>query len=165
LILDTLVEESTPVRVQNLSTNADGFVWILDGEPFANQASPGTVPGTFAGVHRVQLVALRAGCPDTATATFRVEEVLLDLPNAFSPNGDGVNDIFRLRYQGLQRLEVLIFDRWGLQVFGNGGNPTLEWTGEFNGKPCPEDVYAVRATATSLGGRTLEKVGTITLIR
>lgn len=68
----------------------------------------------------------------------------LDMPNAFSPNGDGVNDIYRAKtnYQNIEEFEATIFDRWGVKIF-SWTNIDEGWDGTYNGKDAPEGTYYV----------------------
>jgi gliding motility-associated-like protein len=115
------------------------------------------------------VVTTAAGCSDTlrlGTLTVLDRETIY-LPNVFTPNGDGVNDDFRVLYQGFSRYRLVIFDRWGGVVFNNGGNPQLFWNGQKNnsGNACPEGVYLFRLDAERRDGRTYEQAGSITLVR
>jgi gliding motility-associated-like protein len=64
------------------------------------------------------------------------------MPDAFSPNGDGVNDEFRINANGFTEYEVIIYNRWGQVVF-NSIDPAKGWNGTFNGKDCQEGIYAI----------------------
>lgn len=82
------------------------------------------------------------GCTATDTAIVNLDfrEITM-LPNAFSPNGDGLNDVFKIQNISFKRLvEFRIFDRWGKQVFETG-NPATGWDGTVKGKPANADVY------------------------
>lgn len=79
------------------------------------------------------------------------------IPNVFTPNHDGVNDLFTLKTEHTQTLHTTIFNRWGNVVFeSNSLNPA--WDGTFNTQPVAAGVYFVVATATSTSGeQTTEK--------
>lgn len=68
----------------------------------------------------------------------------LRIPNAFTPNGDDINDVFRVApYEGVEIIGSLtIYDRWGEKVYENQGN--VFWDGSIDGKPGPSDVYVYR---------------------
>ncbi|WP_118953449.1 gliding motility-associated C-terminal domain-containing protein [Taibaiella helva] len=82
------------------------------------------------------------GCLAMDTSLIRIDfrsPVLV--PNAFSPNGDGLNDVFGVQNFKFQKLlEFRVFDRWGKQVFETT-NPAKGWDGTINGKPANQDVY------------------------
>jgi gliding motility-associated-like protein len=81
----------------------------------------------------VELVATsQDGCTDTAQKTLHfIEETTIYWPSSFSPNNDGVNDVFKIEgeFISLKDFELLIYDRWGQQVFGST-NPTAVWDGK-----------------------------------
>lgn len=82
------------------------------------------------------------GCMSTDTSFVDIDyRVINQLPNAFSPNGDGLNDVFKIQNINFRRLvEFRIFDRWGKQVFETI-NPAIGWDGTVKGKPVNSDVY------------------------
>jgi gliding motility-associated-like protein len=106
-----------------------------------------------------------------ASDTILIEDCgsALWLPNAFSPNLDGKNDIFKPVSQGfLTTYQIQIFNRWGQQVY-ESSDPSTGWDGTFNGNVCPDDLY-VYIVRYSLGtelpaGKQSIKHGTITIIR
>jgi len=93
-----------------------------------------------------------------------VEEFSLDVPLAFTPNGDGINDKVYVRGWGIKRLiEFKIFNRWGECVFET--NNLLEgWDGTFKGKKANIDTYVYYVKAEMYNGKIYEKKGTITLL-
>ncbi|MCX8080245.1 MAG: gliding motility-associated C-terminal domain-containing protein [Bacteroidia bacterium] len=92
------------------------------------------------------------------------KEYEIYIPNSFSPNGDGVNDEFFVKGNGILEIDFMIFDRWGKLIFRtkNFGEP---WNGEFEGKPCKQDVYVYKAKIKGLDGKWIHKTGHITLLR
>jgi gliding motility-associated-like protein len=85
-------------------------------------------------------------------------------PNAFSPNGDGANDVFNLVGVYVGDYSLLIYDRWGNEIYTTNSTKT-GWDGTNNGKSCPEGVYVFRANGIGYDGRELEMKGSVTLIR
>lgn len=90
----------------------------------------------------------------------------LIIPTGFSPNGDGVNDVFRIaRSLNIEKItEFAVFDRWGEKVFSTD-NIDEGWDGTRNGKPSPLGVYAWIVTAVSKDGQDVTRKGNVTLIR
>lgn len=86
------------------------------------------------------------------------------IPQAFSPNGDDVNDVFQVYGVGLYEFELLIFNRWG-QVIYKTNNQNEGWDGTMNGKPCQIDVYVYKIIYRGLGLAQKQKVGQVALIR
>lgn len=87
------------------------------------------------------------------------------LPNLFSPNNDGNNDIFYARsFGGYEEFEFSIYNRWGKQVFYTE-SPNEGWDGTYKGKSQPIDAYVYLVKATSLDGRDFLKQGNVTLVK
>ncbi len=85
-------------------------------------------------------------------------------PNAFTPNGDGHNDVFKPLYQGFHRFhEFRIQNRWGQTVF-NSANSDNSWDGNYNGVPQDMGVYYYYISY-DCGGKTIEETGDVTLVR
>lgn len=117
-----------------------------------------------AGIYNVEVTDSH-GCK--ATDTIVVIENCLDdiiLPNSFTPNGDGFNDIFFASGQGITSFNLKIFNRWGQIVF-EGTRPESGWDGNFRGLPGPSGSYIFKAVYSISGGKDKEKTGTIFLIR
>ena len=103
------------------------------------------------------------GCEASAMAIVKVSRVLV-MPNAFSPNGDGLNDLFRIPSGVLIEIkEFSVFDRWGNKVFttrlANKG-----WDGSFNGKPANTGSYVYIIKGTNYQG-TVSVKGNVVLVR
>src|SRR5436190_1079837 len=62
----------------------------------------------------------------------------LYIPNSFTPNNDGINDVFGVNGEGLQNFHIMIFNRWG-QVIFESRNPHDTWNGTFKGEPAEID--------------------------
>jgi gliding motility-associated-like protein len=103
------------------------------------------------------------GCSASDTVLIDIEPTLY-IPSAFTPNGDGLNDIFRPQFTGYTSMEVYIFDRWGELLYHwntlDGG-----WDGRFKGTLVQEDVYVYMLKATTYTRQTVQKIGSVTLLR
>lgn len=92
------------------------------------------------------------------------------LPNVFTPNGDGINDLFvPFPYNNVAKISMVIYDRWGRLVFKTE-NPDINWDGtdHLSRRPCPEGTYYYSCEVfipTLTGETTVPMHGTITLIR
>ena len=86
------------------------------------------------------------------------------LPNAFSPNGDNNNDVFRIRSNFIDQVEMAIYDRWGEKIFETTDKNTW-WDGTYKGNLLPPDVYAYYFKVRCIDGDTYFKKGNVTLIR
>jgi gliding motility-associated-like protein len=86
------------------------------------------------------------------------------VPNIFSPNGDGNNDIAFVRGVGVEYLNFVIFDRWGEKVFETN-DINNGWDGTFRGQKMNNGVFVYYLQATFKNGEEVTKKGDITLIR
>lgn len=109
--------------------------------------------------------------PDTVIAYFINKPVDTDttvfvlLPTAFSPDGDGKNDIFHVVGEQLQEGNLQIYNRWGQKVFESNNPNDYGWNGEFNNKPCQMGVYAYILVGKRLNGDEIKMKGAVTLVR
>ena len=94
--------------------------------------------------------------PEVGEHTFSVtvSESKLEMPNAFSPNGDGKNDIYRAKQSTLQSIvefKATIFNRWGQKLY-QWTDPRGGWDGTYNGKTVKDGVYFVNVVAKGADG-------------
>ena len=86
-----------------------------------------------------------------------VSESKLEMPNAFSPNGDGINDVYKITYESIISLDAYIFNRWGQQIYHMDlSNVDEGWDGTYHGKQVKDGVYFIMVKAV---GRTGLKTG------
>jgi hypothetical protein len=86
------------------------------------------------------------------------------IPDAFTPNGDGYNDMFLVYGSGLKSVKMRIFDRWGEKLF-EGKNQADGWNGIYKGNICEPAVYVYDVELEYLNGIKKQKVGSVTLLR
>jgi gliding motility-associated-like protein len=132
-----------------------------------NNASVSTVYNS-PGIYTVVLVAKKGTCVDTAYRIIKVDvPSSMEVPNIFTPNKDGVNDVFRLIASNLTQVHVIIFDRWGNRVYeveSNTGN--FVWDGKnLQGKECASGVYFYIIKGKGKDDKEYEKKGHVTLMR
>lgn len=86
------------------------------------------------------------------------------VPNAFTPNGDGVNETFVVKGENLRDFNLLIFNRWGELVYQTT-DMNAGWDGTYKGQPCQSDVYVYKVAAKGqTPGSLFNKEGTVALI-
>ncbi|NNC82239.1 MAG: T9SS type B sorting domain-containing protein, partial [Flavobacteriales bacterium] len=108
-------------------------------------------------------------CQRSDTVTVKVFEFLCSfpttfVPNAFSPNADGNNDVLFVRGKYIQELNLKIYDRWGEMVFETQ-DPNVGWDGTFRGKELEPAVYVYHLDFICIDGQENFEKGNITLIR
>ncbi|MFI5221680.1 MAG: gliding motility-associated C-terminal domain-containing protein [Bacteroidia bacterium] len=117
------------------------------------------------GYYPVVLYTFREFCSDSMLQIIRVRgSEFVWVPNAFTPNGDGSNDVFKVIYKNTNGGTLKIFNKWGQRIFSTT-DLNIGWDGTFEGTPSPVDVYVfVVEYLTNEGEMKLIK-GNVTLIR
>ena len=165
-------DEYAPATVSlgSTSTGASSFEWFLDGNSIATTEQAGMEigePGTYTFI----LVA-SSGPPayctvsDTVRITVKMSyNVVLEIPNSFTPNGDGINDYFEIQTEGITNSDVWIKDRWGITVNEFDGQ-SGRWDGIMkSGNEAPAGPYYFHVEAIDYRGNALEESGIVYLIR
>lgn len=86
---------------------------------------------------------------DSTEVTVNISVSDLQVPNVFTPNGDGLNDEFRVQYRSIIEFHCWVYNRWGRLVY-EWTDPAKGWDGTINGNPAPEGAYfyVIRARGT-----------------
>lgn len=124
-------------------TNTDNFSWNFGDNTTSTLPNPSHV-FTSEGTYTVVLLVtdVESGCLDTASVTIKVEDdVIVVVPNVFTPNGDGANDGFKIKIRGASTAEGFIYNRWG-QLLYSWDALNISWDGKAaNGENCPDATY------------------------
>ena len=149
----------------NSSLNADQYTWYVDGVLYATTQDASAAFHTL-GYHTICLmVSTNYGCSDTLCRQVYVDVIpSIGVPNAFSPDGDGVNDFLYVYGLGIETLDFKVYNRWGQLVFETNDR-NRGWDGTFKGIPQEMDAYAWIATATFITGSSKTLKGNVTLVR
>lgn len=112
------------------------------------------------------LVTNDLGCTDTFSRQICVEnKVLIYIPNIFSPNGDGNNDVLGIDAYGTGVIRWTIFSRWGEKIY-EANTPDAVWDGTYYGHALDPGVFVVQINYTNQEtGEKGEKISTVTLVR
>jgi gliding motility-associated-like protein len=152
---------STQVNFIDRSVGARNWYWDFGDGITSTETNPGhqyTDPGEYF----VTLIVNSAlGCVNQVThGPFIVMVPDLFIPNVFSPNDDGINDVFRVDYSGDQPFNVQVFDRWGVMIY-ESRNKVEGWKGNnMKGDKVSEGIYYYHV---KVGDRKF--AGDVTLIR
>ena len=93
------------------------------------------------------------------------EDPFIYVPNAFSPNGDGKNDVLYVRGESIiEEMDFIIYNRWGQQVFASR-DPKTGWDGTFKGEKLGPDVFGYHLKAKCFDGQTYTQKGNVSIIR
>lgn len=148
------------------STGGLSWFWTFgDGTSSTDQNPIHTFPG--AGTYTVtQIVYNQFGCPDTFKIVVDYEDGIL-IPNVFTPDGDGVNDVWYIPNSGLREFHVEIYDRWGLKVFETTADE-IRWDGYSTAGKLLSDgtyYYVLKAVLASFNGdKDYSTKGYVTLL-
>ncbi len=155
------------IRAINRSEGGDSYFWDFgDGntstefEPIHQYERAGTYDVTL-------IVTNQYGCNDTLTiekAVFADDGGKYLIPNTFTPNGDGKNDVFIPEMFGVVNFHMEIYDRWGELLFISD-DQNVGWDGYFNGKLSSQDVYVYKVRMKFLSGNSVVRTGDVTLLR
>jgi len=131
----------------------------------SNQSTTYALGGTYT----ITLIVTDAiGCVDSAHLDIFVKDPEIWVPNVFTPNGDGTNDIFNLPFDGFKSYHITITNRWGNVVWDRDRDdtkPLLLWDGSDNGgSDCTDGVYFYMLTGEMKGGTMVSKNGFVTKI-
>ena len=153
------------------SADIDSIAWTpVVGLSCTNCLSPVASPVTTT-VYAIRVVN-NGGCAalDSIRIIVTCDNNNLFVPNTFSPNGDGVNDVFYVRGKGLSTVQSMrIFNRWGQLVFEKKefapNDPSVGWDGTFGGKKMPSDVYIYTIEVICENSQVIPYHGNVALIR
>ena len=104
------------------------------------------------------------GCSDADVILIEDCGITFFIPNAFSPNGDGLNEIFLPQGSGFDKYHMAIFNRWGEEIFSTT-DPTTVWDGTYHGERVDQGVYSYRIWVEAEGYASRHFIGTVTLVR
>jgi gliding motility-associated-like protein len=157
----------TPIAVQDSSSGATNWQYNFgDGNGSLAQQPNHTYEGPGQYIV-VQTVTNAAGCidQDSLLISVGVNSILPPkLPNAFSPNGDGVNDAFFVRGGPFETIDLKIYNGWGQLIFETT-DPNFGWDGKHRGAPAIAGVYVYSVVATTVDGKEHDRSGKVTLVR
>lgn len=163
---DSLLCSPGPVRFINRSQNADTFKWYFSDGRTADTPNP--ILPFPKGQYDVKLVVSNRGvCKDSTfrVSAFQTDSCSVVIPQAFTPNNDGIGDRFTLFGSGIKEIVWLrIRDRWGEVLFevknipAGSQNEGQSWDGTFNGRPMPADMYVLESEVMYIETRKRERL-------
>ncbi|MBX2907692.1 MAG: gliding motility-associated C-terminal domain-containing protein [Taibaiella sp.] len=161
---DTAIcEGSSPITlVDNRNAKTAGATWSWNTDEM-NKSNRMVVkkPGAYAATVTID------GCSATDTVYIR-KDCYVDVPNVFTPNGDGINDYFfprELLTKSVVKFDMAVYNRWGQQVYRTDKISGQGWDGTLNGQPQPSGVYIYSIDVTFKDGMIEQHKGNITLLK
>jgi len=165
---DTTLLAGQPVLLEVVDINNSGFVhfeWTpATGLDNAGSRNPVAYPLTS--TTYTVLAATSAGCQATGSRSIKVFDVAgIFVPNAFTPNGDGHNDVLKAIPVGIREFTYFaIFNRWGQKIFFTA-NPAIGWDGHTNGHSENGGTYIWMAGGIDYKGALIERKGTLIVVK
>jgi gliding motility-associated-like protein len=165
---DTSVVIDQPLQLHASDVNGSGFTqyqWSpASGLNDANSQNP--IVMVSANITYTVVAATPEGCKGKDSVRLKVFSVTdIYVPNAFSPNGDGHNDILKAIPAGIRDFKYFaVFTRWGQKVFQSAA-PDRGWDGTVNGKLQPPGTYIWTAVGVDYLGHVVQRNGTVILVR
>lgn len=163
----SLLSGPIPITINftNNSLNANSYLWNFGENATSNETNPSYTyinPGEYT----ITLIAENNyGCKDTAEYTIKAEDYqAIYIPNVFTPNGDGKNDVFEIKGVRIKNLSCRIYNRWGEELYKWDGIDG-KWDGKYNNTDVSDGVYFYLLDLEWMNGRQESKSGHITLIR
>jgi len=156
------VSFSAPIDVQFLSNPSPAvsfFKWVIykDDVPILTRNdSEHRYTFTEYGIYKIKLTVSNATCSYSDSITINAIEAAIQVPNVFTPNGDGMNDEFRVAYKSLLDFECWVYNRWGRQVY-HWNDPQKGWNGKISGADAAEGPYFYIIKASGYGLNPKEK--------
>ncbi|MFL5764865.1 MAG: gliding motility-associated C-terminal domain-containing protein [Bacteroidia bacterium] len=154
------------VNLSNSSSGASGYIWDFDNGTGSVLTNPSAVYGAN-GTYTIMLVAYNGttACADTATLEINVfDAASMIVPNVFTPNGDGHNDMFRVIGTGLKTVEGTMYNRWGKKIAEWSGDQNAGWDGNINGKAAQDGTYFYIIKATGMDGKEYDAQGYVQVL-
>jgi gliding motility-associated-like protein len=150
-----------PLNQNNNST----YFWELAANTTTTDKTP-TVVYENQGKYPITLVVISEhGCKDTLTKVLEIkDEFIMWVPNAFTPNNDGLNETFTAKGLGIKKFEMTIHDRWGNMIFQTD-DIHKGWDGTFKGTICQDNVFVYRIVALDNNNMKHTKTGHVTLLK
>lgn len=156
-----------PIKFTNLATgNFVSTSWDFGDGNFSDEESPEHIY-TREGTYTIkQTVTYPFGCQYSFTITLIIEKgYTLMIPNAFTPNNDGVNDSFAPVFIGLKNITLEVFNSWGAIIYSETGENIGGWHGKVKDLEAENGNYYFKITAQTFYNHTIVEKGPFTLLK
>lgn len=153
------------VNFTNTSTGATSYFWDFGNDSTSTAVNPSTVYFQN-GSYNVMLIASNGGAPCVDTFLFTInviQEIITAVPNVFTPNGDGINDVFLIISEGIVSVSGEIYNRWGQKIYSWSGDEKSGWDGKINGASAPDGTYYYVLKERDVIGQEHEQKGYVQL--
>lgn len=162
-------EPGDEITLQNTSSDENAIEWFHYLEHYTSWGSQENFSHVFneSGDHQITLLAENDHCEDSITKTITIlpKEASYILPNVFTPNGDGTNDLLDFHFENVKKLDLVILNRWGNVIYETD-DPQAPWNGKINnsGAQCDDGTYFYKFTVEGLSGSESKENGFVQLV-
>jgi gliding motility-associated-like protein len=180
-LLPTPAVQVTDITINSLSfswasvSGASGYLVSTDGINYGPPSSgttgtthvvTGLSPDTYVTLFVKALHPLdcRISLPGSVTGHTWLEQTDVYVPGAFTPNGDGLNDVLRVLGTNIRSVDFLVYNQWGQKIF-ESHNQRNGWNGKYKYKEQPGTTYVYYVRAVLLDGKVIVKKGNTILLR
>lgn len=155
---DTCFAAQEPIEL-TATSGFGGYTWMNTATIGSNKFTVTTPGEYYVGVSNT------CGSKTDSLSVFELCDFPIYMPTAFTPNFDGLNDVFRISPDNKNRLiNFIIYDRWGNLVFRTS-NPSLGWDGRYKNEPLAPGNYLYRIEMVGISGKPVSKKGWVMLLR
>lgn len=165
---ERIIEGEQEVQFLNTSVGEEqtSFNWFfIENNGYVSEQENTSYFFKDNGIYPVALIVKNSyGCSDTVVKAVRIEyDFAFYIPNAFTPNGDGLNDVFMPVTKSIKLYTMQVFNRWGELIFQTS-DPYQGWDGSFKGERCAQGVYNWKITLSTLSGEAKTYMGQVSLL-
>ncbi len=156
---------NSEISFANMSLGSTSYFWDFGDSTNSNDINP-THIYNYVGEYSVTLVSTNInGCKDTSRIIVIIDpDYSIYIPDAFSPNNDGVNDYFTLKGEGITKFKISIFNRWGELIF-ESNDINKGWDGRYKDNIVQQDLYIYKIELVLFDSTKKLKSGHVTVIR
>ena len=156
-----------PIQFTNTATgDYISILWDFGDGAFSSEENPVHTYLQVGNYVVTQTVTYPLGCVYIKVVTLVVEKgYKLIMPDAFTPNDDGLNDFFGPEYIGLKKLELNIYDTWGSLIYSESGDDIMGWDGKINDEEVENGNYYYTFSASTFYDDVIEKQGAFVFIK
>ena len=162
--IDSIIELNTPIRLTNNSYDEISWYWDFGNQTYSTIEQP-TLIYDVEGNFIVNLEVLNEhGCSDTISKNILVlNDLVLFVPNTFTPNGDFKNDFFQVSALNYQIFELNVYNSYGNLLFSTT-DPNIGWDGTYKGSLVQMGSYVVKIFAVDIFGKVYNESKNILLL-
>jgi gliding motility-associated-like protein len=163
---DPLEDDQVQFTDASLGPNIEKYEWIFGSDPNQNTLKNPTYTYPKAGNYPVtMIIENKWGCKDTITKAISIgADHGLYIPNVFTPNGDGYNDVFQPKGFGIEKFKMEIFDRWGVRIY-SAEDINQPWDGSVKGKIAKDESFVYKISVVDNKGNKKEYTGHVSLLK